>query len=183
MKIGIISDTHGDLRSWEKALAEIFSDADLVLHAGDVLYHGPRNPLPEGYNPQELAKAINSCPLPVLLAKGNCDAEVDQMVLNMPYSQPYLFTQLENKRILVHHGHLFPVEELERLVEQWKIDLCITGHTHLAKFERKNGCCFFNPGSCSLPKETHQPTVGLWEKNTLSLIDLSSLLVLNMFQL
>lgn len=177
MLVGIISDTHGDLKAWQKA-SEVFGQVDLVLHAGDVLYHGPRNTIPEGYNPGSLAESINNFPAPVLIAKGNCDAEVDQMLLKTPLAQPYLFTILNGKRVLVHHGHLLSGEKLEELVVQWGIDLCVTGHTHIATNARIKGCTFFNPGSCALPKGEGIASVGLWEDNTVKLIDINSQAVL-----
>jgi len=178
MRIGIISDTHGDVKAWQKAI-KAFGQVDLVLHAGDILYHGPRNIIPEGYNPRSLAESINSFPSPVLIAKGNCDAEVDQLLINTPLAQPYLFAVLNGKRVLVHHGHFLLGEKLEELVIKWRIDLCISGHTHLAASTKIEGCAFFNPGSCALPKDGGSPSVGLWEGNTLKLIDLNSLTVLS----
>ena len=77
MKIGIISDTHGHEDAWQKAFDKHFKDADLILHAGDVLYHGPRNPMKADYNPAGLAEKINHSPIPVVIARGNCDASVD----------------------------------------------------------------------------------------------------------
>ncbi len=75
-RLGIISDTHGNLRAWQAALA-VWGEVDMILHAGDVLYHGPKNPLPEGYGPRELSEAMNASPVPLLFAQGNCDAEED----------------------------------------------------------------------------------------------------------
>lgn len=173
MRIGIVSDTHGDVLAWQKAV-NIFGQVDLVLHAGDVLYHGPRNRIPEGYNPGKLAESINDFKAPVLIAKGNCDADVDQLLIKTPLAQPYLFTMLNNKRILVHHGHNLLGERLEELVAGWKIDLCISGHTHIAVSTKINGCIFFNPGSCALPKGGGVASVGLWEDNTLKLIDINT---------
>lgn len=170
MKVGIISDTHGVVLPWKRVLGQIFRDVEVILHAGDVLYHGPRNPVLEGYAPQELAIALNECPVPVLIARGNCDAEVDQMLLNIPLASPYLFTVLNGKRVLVHHGHSLQNDELEELTRRWDIDLCISGHTHVAAIEKKNGTVYFNPGSCSLPKGAGVPSVGLWDNDRLLLI-------------
>ena len=91
MKIGVISDTHGHEMRWAKAYEKFFKDADMILHAGDVLYHGPRNPMLEDYNPAGLAQRINDCPIPVVIAKGNCDSEVDQMVIALPIQAPYAY--------------------------------------------------------------------------------------------
>ena len=78
MKIGIISDTHGHEMAWAHACERFFKGADLILHAGDVLYHGPRNPMKADYNPAGLVARINSCDIPVVIAKGNCDSSVDR---------------------------------------------------------------------------------------------------------
>lgn len=172
MRIGIVSDTHGDWLTWQQINNDFFKNVDLILHGGDVLYHGPRNPLPPGYDPKALANAINNSPVPILIAGGNCDAEVDQMVLNVPISSPYLFTVLEGMRILIIHGHNQKDEELEQITSKWKIHLCITGHTHIAKLERRGETIFFNPGSCSLPKGPGIPSLGILENGRLQLWDI-----------
>ena len=88
MKIGIISDTHGHEMAWADAYEKYFQDADMILHAGDVLYHGPRNPRKADYNPAGLVSRINSCPVPVVIAKGNCDSDVDASCLERPILAP-----------------------------------------------------------------------------------------------
>lgn len=173
MKIGIVSDTHGDWLTWQQITNDFFQDVELILHSGDVLYHGPRNPLPPGYDPKALANAINNSPVPILIVRGNCDAEVDQMVLNVPIASPYLFTVLDGMRILILHGHNQQEEELTQMAKKWKIDLCITGHTHIAKLDRREGTVFFNPGSCSLPKGPGIPSIGILENGRLQLWDIS----------
>jgi len=79
MRIGFISDTHGGLAGWQEAMAGPFAEADLIIHCGDLLYHGPRNPMPKGYDPAALAQAMNASPAPLLIARGNCDSDVDQL--------------------------------------------------------------------------------------------------------
>jgi putative phosphoesterase len=91
MKIGIISDTHGHEMAWQKAYEKQFQDADMILHAGDVLYHGPRNPMKADYNPAGLVQRINTCPVPVIIAKGNCDSSVDASCLELPVQAPYAY--------------------------------------------------------------------------------------------
>ena len=95
MKIGIISDTHGHEGAWAKAFDKHFHDADMILHAGDVLYHGPRNPMKEDYNPAGLVQRINECPVPVIIAKGNCDSSVDASCLELPVQAPYAYVVQE----------------------------------------------------------------------------------------
>ena len=85
MKIGVMSDTHGSLTYFEKAL-DVLSDCDVLIHGGDILYHGPRNDIPEGYNPKGLISKINSLDN-IIIARGNCDADVDQMVRKSSYTK------------------------------------------------------------------------------------------------
>ena len=96
MKIAIISDTHGSITAFNRAM-EVAGPCDFIVHAGDILYHGPRNPLPEGYKPQELANAINALDVPFVAAAGNCDAPIDQALLSVPIQAPYF----ENADLLI----------------------------------------------------------------------------------
>jgi Predicted phosphoesterase len=104
MKIGIISDTHGHEMAWANACERFFKGADLILHAGDVLYHGPRNPMKADYNPAGLVARINSCDIPVVIAKGNCDSSVDASCIDLPIEAPYAYVVWEGLRIIVTHG-------------------------------------------------------------------------------
>lgn len=175
MKIGVISDTHGSLTAWQQVLSGPFQDVDLILHAGDVLYHGPRNPLPEGYQPGQLAEVINQCTIPLMIAKGNCDSEVDQMVLNIPLQAPYLITDQPLGRILVTHGHHYLPEQALKMAEFYKIDIWISGHTHVQGIERHGQTYFVNPGSCSLPKgENPRRSVAVITDTEIKLIDLTT---------
>lgn len=172
MKIGIISDTHGSLAAWQQAFNQYFHSADLMIHCGDVLYHGPRNPLPEGYDPAGLAAALNQLTVPILFAKGNCDAEVDQMVLNHPLEAPYIHCYLPGLRILVHHGHLFTPDTLPAQTTAG-YNLVISGHTHLPGITKINGITWLNPGSPSLPKTADkEPSIALLEDRDLRIIHL-----------
>lgn len=173
MKILVISDTHGDITSWEKIKKENFYGAQIIIHAGDVLYHGPRNDLPAGYQPKKLIEEINNCPLPIIVAQGNCEAYVDQMVLNIPIQAPYAFLQLEDKRFLVNHGHLLTAEDMEQQAKTYQVDFFITGHTHLPVLEKKNGTIFLNPGSTSISKrEDKKVSVALIDYQQVQVLDL-----------
>lgn len=163
MKIGVISDTHGSLTSWEKVMKSIFNNVDMILHAGDLFYYGPRNPIPEGYAPGDLAKAMNQLEIPLIAVRGNCDSEVDQLVVNFPIQVPFSLCQINSLRILINHGHDIDDEKKIDLTHKWKIDLFVSGHTHLAKLTRESGVVLLNPGSPSLPKE--EPTVALIDIN------------------
>jgi putative phosphoesterase len=152
MRIGVLSDTHGDVESFRRAIAGPLTDVDLLLHAGDVLYHGPRNPMVAGYAPPTLAEALNALQAPVVIAKGNCDSDVDQLVLDVPIQAPYAHVFADGLRIVVNHGDRWTDEETVALMTRWGVDLFISGHTHLARLERHGSLLWLNPGSPSLPK-------------------------------
>jgi uncharacterized protein len=151
MKIGIISDTHGNLAGWERAMEVALADADLIIHCGDILYHGPKFRPAPGYDPLALSQAINACPVPVLIARGNADSDVDQLVIDVPIQQPYLFAQVEGLRVLATHGHLMPPDELLRLAARWRVDFVLTGHTHTPVIASHGDVVQINPGTTTYP--------------------------------
>lgn len=152
MKIGIISDTHGSLLGWELAW-KILENSDIIIHCGDLFNHGPGNPIPEKYSPRELLNILNNLNKPVLIARGNCDSEVDQTFLNIPICYPFLLYQIENLRIIASHGHIFKKEEWIEIGKKWKINILISGHTHIPVLEKIDELIILNPGSPSIPKE------------------------------
>ncbi|SCJ18469.1 Phosphodiesterase yfcE [uncultured Clostridium sp.] len=151
MKIGVMSDTHGSLVYFEKAL-EVLSDCDILLHAGDVLYHGPRNDLPKGYNPKGVISKINELDN-ILIARGNCDADVDQMVINHPIQGPYVLSQFGETRILINHGYVDSKEETIKKAKSMGADILILGHTHVKELFVDENLIVINPGSTSIPKD------------------------------
>lgn len=150
MYIGIVSDLHGNLPGWERALA-ILQGCELILCPGDLLYHGPRFDPVSGYNPRGLAEAINACPVPLLIARGNADSEVDSLFVHQPVQSPYVFAAVEGKRILVTHGHLEPLEKLLELAQRWAIDLLVNGHFHSPHITQYNNLLHLNPGTLTYP--------------------------------
>lgn len=173
MKIGVISDTHGDAASWEIIWERDFSSCDVIIHAGDVLYHGPRNPIKPEYAPAKLAQSINDCSVPILIVQGNCDAYVDSMVLNIPIVNAPLYTQVAGQNFIVHHGHDLKECDVELLVKKYQADFFITGHTHIPILELRNNYCYINPGSSSLPKnESKEATYVIIEDGLVSLKNL-----------
>ncbi len=175
MKIGVISDTHGSVDAWERAINGPFRDMDLIIHAGDILYHGPRNPFPQGYKGNDLADAINSSKIPILVTKGNCDSAVDQAVLRVPIQTPYLFLQLEGLRIMATHGDDLSDEDMVNLAEQYGVKLLIHGHTHVPRLLIRKGHIILNPGSPSLPKQEDSiPTVAVVEGDTIRIVSLDT---------
>lgn len=147
MKIGVVSDTHGDFLAWQKAWEAVLQDCDMVIHCGDILYHGPKFDPGPGHGPRQLAAALNDVPVPLLLVKGNGDSEVDTLVIEAPIQSPYLVAQIEGKRILATHGHLQPVDELLSLAARWKVDWLLTGHAHSASLTVVGSVRHLNPGS------------------------------------
>lgn len=147
MRVMIASDIHGSAK-WCGGLLEAFyrENADLLILCGDILYHGPRNPLPDNYAPMEVAKMLSSVKEKIICVRGNCDSEVDQMVLPFPITPDYAAVYANGVRIYVSHGH----REVPPLL---KGDVYITGHTHVPLNTEENGYIHLNPGSVSLPKE------------------------------
>jgi putative phosphoesterase len=178
MRIGVVSDTHGSVLAWRRALDNCFPQPDLILHAGDILYHGPRNPMPEGYDPAALAQAMNEAPAPVVVVRGNCDSDVDQLVLDWPIQAPYALVQQENLRIMVNHGEEITPESASELVRRYGLDIFISGHTHHPVAEATESGVLLNPGSPSLPKWEWEgeavPTAAVIEDGTVRICDARS---------
>ena len=151
MKIGVMSDTHGSLLYLDKAL-EVLSDCDILLHNGDILYHGPRNDLPKGYNPKAVVERINSLNN-ITIAKGNCDADVDQMVINHPIEAPFVHKKIDNISVLMDHGYQKSREELMKEARDLSVDILILGHTHVKELSVDKDLIVLNPGSTSIPKD------------------------------
>ena len=174
MRIGFISDSHGDPTAWEKAV-DVLGDVDLISHAGDVLYHGIFNPITETYDPRRLAELLNESDIPRLHARGNCDSEVDQLALHSHILSDFAFLSVEGVRILITHGHKYPREELARMAARAKADILHIGHFHVPEISVLQGVTVFNAGSCALPKQEGQfPTVGLLADGTLRVIDMDT---------
>ncbi len=159
MTIGVISDTHGNLAAWTAA-QEYFEGAELIVHCGDVLYHGPKfQPVAE-YDPARLAEAINACPVPVIIARGNGDSNVDQLVLDVPVQNPYALVQWGDQRLLVAHGDGPTADELLPLARKWQINFLFTGHLHVPMVRGVDGVMHVNPGSPTYPLgDDPRPTI------------------------
>jgi phosphoesterase, MJ0936 family len=129
-----------------------FTVCDFIIHAGDVLYHGPRNAIPAEYDPPALVKELNALPQPLIVAAGNCDAAVDAMVLNMPVEAPYAYVFVAGRRIIVNHGHT--LDEAGRWAAAQKLGaaVLVTGHTHVPELAKRDGIILLNPGSPAMSK-------------------------------
>ena len=151
MKIFIASDIHGSA-FWCRKMLDAYraEKADKLLLLGDVLYHGPRNDLPDEYAPKEVIAMLNEIKDEILCVRGNCDTEVDQMVLSFPVLADYAFILEGNTRIFATHGHKFNEENLPPLS---KGDILLNGHTHVQVIREHENYSYINPGSVSIPKE------------------------------
>lgn len=171
MKVGLISDTHGDATAWRRAVG-IFESCELILHAGDHLYHGAFNLILPTYDPKELTREINECPIPILHARGNCDSEVDQSALNDPIMSPYAFCRLEGVNVMITHGDAMDEMELVDLARGYRANLLVRGHTHSHGIWEHGPMLVCNPGSPSIPKGDGVPSVGILEDGVVSLYDM-----------
>lgn len=162
MKWMIASDIHGSAL-YCRAMLEAYDRerADRLLLLGDLLYHGPRNDLPEGYAPREVIALLNARAGEIYCVRGNCEAEVDQMVLAFPVMADYLLLPEGNRCIFVTHGHLFNEDHLPPLK---KGDILLHGHTHVSACREHETYTYCNPGSVSLPKENTPRGYMLLEK-------------------
>lgn len=158
MKFLIASDIHGSAYYCDLLLKAIETEKpEKVLILGDILYHGPRNDLPKGYAPKEVIAMLNPLKDMLLCVRGNCDAEVDQMVLDFPITADYISLPLvDGKRAYLTHGHVYSPEKLPP--EMRAGDVLICGHTHVAGVKSTaTGQAYLNPGSVSIPKENTPP--------------------------
>lgn len=151
MKWLIASDIHGS-EDYCKLLLEAFRKerADRLLLLGDILYHGPRNDLPKGYAPKSVIELLNAYKSRILCVRGNCDTEVDQMVLEFPIMADYAILEAEGRAIYATHGHIYN-EQTPPPLQRGDILLC--GHTHVPACVEHKEFTYLNPGSVSIPKE------------------------------
>ena len=173
MKIMFISDIHGMHETLKQALdhADRLS-VDQIVILGDILYHGPRNGVPSVYDPPAVAEMLNARKDQILAVRGNCDAEVDQMMLKFPIMADYSELICGNTRFFLTHGHLWNENKLPDLPAG---TILAHGHTHIAVNKKlENGMRIFNPGSISLPKNSTVRSFGIFEDDKLSILDLES---------
>lgn len=152
MKWLIASDIHGSAVYCEKLLAAFEREGgDKLLLLGDLLYHGPRNDLPEGYAPKQVISMLNPLAEKIFCVRGNCEAEVDQMVLSFPVLADYCLIEQNGHMIFATHGHHFNLQAPPKLGSG---DVLLHGHTHIPAKDNSAGFWYLNPGSVSIPKES-----------------------------
>ncbi|SMC19593.1 hypothetical protein SAMN02745134_00879 [Clostridium acidisoli DSM 12555] len=170
MKLFFISDIHGSLYYLKKAFENYEKEAsDYIIILGDELYHGARNELPKGYNPKEVTKFLNGYKEKIIAVRGNCDSEVDEVVLEYPMMTTYSNILYNGKRLFLTHGHLYNRENLPKLS---KGDVLIYGHTHVPVAEKQDDIFIINPGSISMPKEDNPNSYGVLEDDLFQIKDL-----------
>ena len=171
MKYLIASDIHGSGLHCEKLVERYKAEgAEKLLLLGDILYHGPRNPLPAEYGPPKVCELLNPLWPEILCVKGNCDSEVDEMVLRFPLLGGYAVLEDGRRSIILTHGHIFNEEHLPPIKAG---DLLLHGHTHV-KVAKKMDCGAYlvNPGSTSLPKDGDVGSYAVYDGSQVEIKDL-----------
>ena len=158
MKYFIASDIHGSA-AWCRRMLEAFEkeQADRMILLGDILYHGPRNGLPDEYDPPKVIGMLNPLKNRILAVCGNCDSAVDQMVLQFPIMADYAILSLPSEKenqpdalVYLTHGHVWNEDHLPNLSEG---DILLHGHTHVPVVHEHDTYTYINPGSVAIPKE------------------------------
>ena len=177
MKLLIASDIHGDIESAKTIIEAFRSNAcDKILLLGDILYHGPRNDLPGRYAPKEVITLLNEYKDKILSVRGNCDTEVDQMVLEFPVLADYAVLSLDGLTVYATHGHNYNTKTPPPLAEG---DILLHGHTHVIRNEKfGNANTYINPGSITLPKENCPRSYVIYENRTFTFFDVDGSIVM-----
>ena len=174
MKILFASDIHGSAY-YCRRLLDIYKEtkASRMVILGDILYHGPRNDLPKEYAPKEVIAMLNPLKDQIYAVRGNCDTEVDQMVLQFPILADYALLVLDGKTFYATHGHVFNEDHLPPMQDG---DFLVHGHTHLLKAEKVETECgtitVLNPGSVSIPKGGNPNTYAILENGVFTIYSL-----------
>lgn len=161
MKLMIASDIHGSAYYCRKMLEAYEKEgAQRLILLGDILYHGPRNDLPEEYAPKEVIRMLNERKQEIYAVRGNCEAEVDQMVLEFPVLADYMLFFEGECAVYATHGHIWNEKNLPPMKPG---DVLLHGHTHVLRAEQAGEHLILNPGSVSIPKEGNPPTYAVLE--------------------
>ena len=167
MKVLVISDIHGS-SYYARRIEEIVKreNPEKIVLLGDLYYHGPRNELSQEYAPMKVAKILNSLKDKLMVVKGNCDAEVDEMISEFKF-EDHILTNINGKNIYFTHGHKYNIEN----IPYEDFDILIYGHIHQGFIQEKEGYLFANPGSISLPKCGTEHSYLILEENKITLKD------------
>lgn len=169
MKYLFASDIHGSAYYCRKLLDAFREEqAERLVLLGDLLYHGPRNDLPREYAHKEVIALLNEHKNKIYAVRGNCEAEVDQMVLEFPVMADYCILSVDGRTFYATHGHIYNQDNLPPLQEG---DILIHGHTHVLKAQQMDGYILLNPGSVSIPKEGNPATYAVLENSIFTIKD------------
>lgn len=172
MKLLIASDLHGSAHYCRKLLDFFHTQgADRLLLLGDLLYHGPRNPLPAEYDTQAVAAMLNGISDKLICVRGNCDADVDQLVLDFPILAEHALLSMDGVTLFATHGHTYGPENPPPLSAG---DYLLCGHIHLPVCRRIGEITYLNPGSTSLPKEGTPHSCMMLDSGVFTWYDLDS---------
>jgi len=175
MKILIVSDIHGSSYYAEKIKEiEQRENPEQIILLGDLYYHGPRNDLTQEYNPMKVAGVLNDFGEKVKSVRGNCDAEVDEMISDFKF-EDHLEMKVNGKNVFFTHGHFYNMEN----VPDKKIDIMFYGHFHTGFIEEENGIIFANPGSISLPKNNTEHSYIIFDENKITLKEVDGKIILS----
>ena len=160
----ILSDIHGSVTRLRRALDIYKKQAcDMLIILGDILNYGPRNAIPEGLDAKAVAEELNKMAGNIIAIRGNCDSEVDQMLLHFPIMADYLLLVDNGKRLLLTHGHIYNKEHMPTM----HCDAFFCGHTHLWELSRLNHTIICNLGSITFPKGGNPPTFATYENGVI----------------
>ncbi|MFI3230674.1 MAG: phosphodiesterase [bacterium] len=174
MKLIFASDIHGSNFYCNKLKDIVLQEnPDKLILLGDLLYHGPRNPLPQDYNPELVFNSLNSIKEKILAVRGNCDSEVDQMVLEFPMMADYALLSVDGLTLFLTHGHLYNTSQLPFLEDDTHI--LIHGHTHVNIIQKLEKGYYINCGSLSMPKENQENTYMLYENKKFMIKNLDNI--------
>ena len=169
MRFLIASDIHGAAEPCLK-VKELWDKGgyDLLVLLGDLLYHGPRNDLPASYAPKKVIPVLSSMKEHIISVRGNCEAEVDQMVLPFPVLSESAMLFDSGRRIFLTHGHIHTPDS-----HPDGMDCFFSGHTHLPVLEKRDGIVYLNPGSTSIPKGGYSASYAVWDNGAIEIRRLS----------
>ena len=179
MKYIIASDIHGDAVCCRALLDAAQNEgADKILLLGDILYHGPRNDLPDGYAPKQVIELLNANAHKIVCVRGNCDAEVDQMVLSFPIMADLesIYDEQSDKTLVLSHGHVYSPDNLPTVNGDF---IFFSGHTHVLDASVHGGTLCVNPGSISLPKQENPKSYATYEGGNIQIKELDGKVILS----
>ena len=173
MKLLIVSDIHGSGYYADKLKdIAIKENPDKIILLGDIYYHGPRNELTQEYNPMHVAEILNKMKDVIFCVRGNCDAEVDEMISQFSFNDEIEMI-IGNKVVLFTHGHKYNMDNLPKK----NIDVLVYGHFHTGFIKSQDGILFLNPGSMSLPKENTKHSYIIWNDDKIYLKDIDGTVI------